>query len=350
MKGVFQKISTLLHGFRQVPGTDHKPWIRIMLDITTCILFRQLEISLYFEGSVFLKGRKIRDFMSIRDFEKLAHAYNSPEYYPILEDKYVFDHILQGKGFRVPINRYIIGRGAIVEYGSDRQISQGEFLQSELEGFCKLINGYGGNSIYKISIAGGKLRVNNEDTNLAAFIHELGTREFLIQEKIHQHPLMDELNPSCLNTLRMITVQSGLEVVNFTAYLRVGINNNFVDNGLSGNIGVGLDKASGKLIGPAKSGISEAILQTFEQHPQTHTSFDGFEIPFYFEACTMTRELHRLFRQFFIIGWDIGITKDGPIVIEGNNITSLYSSQTFNGGERSSLLEHLSNFRQARGL
>ena len=305
-----------------------------------------MDSRIYFEGKIFLKGKKIKDFISDREFMKITRAHNSPEYYPILEDKYVFDQILRGNGFNSPRNRFILSRGVILEYGTGREILPGDFLKEELDGFCKLLNGYGGFSIYKVSVTGGKLRVNDLDADITDFIRKLGKREFLIQEKVHQHPLMNELNPSCLNTLRLITVQRGKEIIYFKGYLRVGINNNFVDNGLSGNIFVGFNQESGTLFGPAQIDGMEVISQSFERHPQTLKSFTGFQIPYFKEACDMVKELHRLFRQFFIVGWDIGITENGPVVIEGNNITGLCIIQFLYGGARSSFLDHLSKYRE----
>jgi hypothetical protein len=346
MRRMLRKIGRLYIRTRQIPGTDHKPWLRIIIELVICIVARRLEASLYFEGKVFLKDRKIRDFISNREFRELIRAHNSPHYYPILEDKYIFDQILQGKSFRSPRNRFILSRGAVLEYGSGCEIQPGDLLKNELDGFCKLINGFGGHSIYKLSVTGGRLRINDEGTTIDDFIRKLGEKEFLIQEKVHQHPLMNELNPFCLNTLRLVTVQNGKEIVNLKGYLRVGINNNFVDNGLSGNIFVGFDQESGILMEHAHTDGPDIISQILERHPQTQKSFHGFRIPYFTEACNMVRELHRLFRQFFIVGWDIGITEEGPVVIEGNNITELYNIQILYGGIRSPLMGHLIKYRK----
>ena len=60
----------------------------------------------------------------------------------------------------------------------------------------------------------------------------------------------------------------------------------------------------------------------------------------------MTKSLHLLFQQFFMIGWDIGITPEGPIVIEGNQVTDPYPFQVLYGGIKSSFLAHSNEYKR----
>jgi hypothetical protein len=213
-------------------------------------------------------------------------------------------------------------------------ISADEFLSNNIDGFCKLINGFGGKRIFRFEILDKKIRINGNETSVSDFFNLLGNKKFLIQERIIQHKDMDILNPSCINTLRVVTIKTGIKTHLYQVYLRIGINNSFVDNSLSGNIMIGIDKTTGKL-------MEHAITTDYNNykitcHPQTKTVFKDFQIPFFQESLEMAKSLHTLFQQFFIIGWDIGITPEGPIVIEGNNITELYSFEVLYGGIRSS--------------
>lgn len=155
----------------------------------------------------------------------------------------------------------------------------------------------------------------------------------MIQERIVQHPGMDELNPSCVNTLRMLTIRTGQTILLLEDYLRIGINNWYVDNGHSGNIMIGI-REDGRLMKSAYSSGEERATYTIDSHPQTGVYFSNFTIPCYREAVALVKDLHQHYQQFFMIGWDIGITPDGPIVIEGNNITTLHYYQVLYGGMR----------------
>jgi hypothetical protein len=156
---------------------------------------------------------------------------------------------------------------------------------------------------------------------------------------------MDLLNPSCINTLRMLTLRDGQSYHFFSGFMRIGINNSIVDNLAQGNLTVGIEKESGRLMPFAYSAKTYSEHGRLDRHPQTQTRFKDFEIPYFKEAVEMVTSLHMLFQQFFMIGWDIGITPDGPIVIEGNNITTLSPFQVFFGGMKDSFMEMAEAYR-----
>ena len=56
-----------------------------------------------------------------------------------------------------------------------------------------------------------------------------------------------------------------------------------------------------------------------EQHPDTNLVFDGWKIPFYEDAVELIKKAHRLFPLLQTIGWDVAITEDGPVLVEGNH-------------------------------
>lgn len=56
-----------------------------------------------------------------------------------------------------------------------------------------------------------------------------------------------------------------------------------------------------------------------DTHPDTNIKFEGFEIPYYKEAIKAVCTAHKLFYNINTIGWDIAITEEGPIFIEGND-------------------------------
>jgi hypothetical protein len=56
-----------------------------------------------------------------------------------------------------------------------------------------------------------------------------------------------------------------------------------------------------------------------QRHPDSGIEFEGWEVPFYFEAVAMAKELHRRLYGIRSIGWDIAIGPDGPVIIEGND-------------------------------
>jgi hypothetical protein len=220
------------------------------------------------------------------------------------------------------------------------------FLENDLDGFCKVINGHGGKMIYLLEILNKKIKINGKNCSVSDFFKLLGRKKFLVQERIVQHKDMNALNPSCINTLRVITVKTGQVVQPFSIFQRIGINGNYVDNGLQGNIIAGIQKETGKLMEYA---ITPDIKNfKIKKHPQTQTVFKDFKIPFYNQAIETTLSLHLLFQHFFMIGWDIGITPNGPIVIEANQVSDPYPIQLIYGGIKSSFLKLVTEYQNTK--
>lgn len=336
---VVYKLKKAFHRIRSIPKTAHKPYLIIFFDLIYWVAANKGELNYYFDYELFLKGKRQRDYLKSHEFHKVAKELNSPEYYPMLEDKYFFYKILDGQGIQFPRNLYLIDHSGIFNLESKRFFSEEEFLQNNFDGFCKLNNGFGGKNIFQVEVINKGLQLNKSGISVSDFVKFLGGRKFLIQERIVQHDDMNVLNPSCINTMRILTIRTGQTFHLYQVYLRIGINNNYVDNGMSGNIMVGVEKDSGALMEYAFADAVNTADSKLDRHPQTMTVFKDFQIPYFEESIEMVKSLHLLFHQFYMIGWDIGITPDGPIVIEGNNITSLFPFQIFYGGLKSSFTD-----------
>ena len=93
---------------------------------------------------------------------------------------------------------------------------------------------------------------------------------------------------------------------------------------------VGIDMEKGKLM---EMGFLKPQYGTStKEHPDTHILFKDFEIPFYKEAERMAMELHKRLYRCHSVGWDIAITKKGPVFIEGNGLWEVSLLQAVHGG------------------
>ena len=50
----------------------------------------------------------------------------------------------------------------------------------------------------------------------------------------------------------------------------------------------------------------------------TNIKFDGFKIPYWEKIKSMVIEAAKVNPNIHIVGWDVAIQKDGPLLIEGN--------------------------------
>lgn len=98
-----------------------------------------------------------------------------------------------------------------------------------------------------------------------------------------QHPKLECLNPTSVNTLRIITVKSGDSVEIVGAILRIGINN-YVDNFSAGGIAAPINISTGIVYKPAISKMNGLV---YKEHPETNTKILGFKIPYWKETMEM---------------------------------------------------------------
>ena len=134
---------------------------------------------------------------------------------------------------------------------------------------------------------------------------------FVIQKYISQSLVIAQMNPSSVNTIRIVTFMFDSKIEILSAHIRVGIDNNSIDqNGVS----VGIDN----------NGITknEAYLSRkgtkLSSHPQEHNLY-GVKIPNFDKIVDIARSEHKKFSHFKIIGWDFAIdNEDNPMLIEFN--------------------------------
>ena len=195
--------------------------------------------------------------------------------------------------------------------------------------FAKALNGECGINVALIH--------NFED--LEQYLEKLSNTDCILQEPVKQHFEMNRLNPNSVNTIRIVTVKMDKPVLLF-ALLRVGTKDSKeCDNTSQGGIAVGI-KADGYLTeyGFQKPQYGGRVYK----HPDTGVVFKDFSIPYFEEAVQLACKAHGLLYHIRSIGWDIAITDNGPVIIEGNDDWELQSFQALYGGLRERCEEWLS--------
>ena len=139
----------------------------------------------------------------------------------------------------------------------------------------------------------------------------------MLQRAVHQADALNTLNPGAINTLRIVTLKTDDGIHVLSALLRVGtIQTGAVDNWAVGGLAVGLQH-DGRLkkYGLYKQGYGSKA----SVHPDTGIAFESFAIPFIKEAYELAVAAHKFFYNVGAIGWDVAITDNGPVFIEGND-------------------------------
>lgn len=148
---------------------------------------------------------------------------------------------------------------------------------------------------------------------------------FLITECIVQHPQIAKIHNSSVNSIRFLTyIDDGKQVRIISAFMRFGTGTRVIDNACAGGFFIGIDMPSGRL---KKKGYRLAVYAGKEvlEHPDSKFKLEGFKIPYFREACHLVTEAVKHIPDR-LIGWDVAITNEGPVIIEANEGPGLHIS------------------------
>lgn len=200
------------------------------------------------------------------------------------------------------------------------------FLEGRERVITKNPGGVGGNGITMRTVAD-----IDDPAALHAQLRESG--ETLVEEVLIQHPDMARLYPGSVNSLRVVTYRDPDDVVHVLAsVLKIG-NGGVIDNFSNGGMYTMLDES-----GRALHAASDEEGNPFETHPITGVTIAGYQVPMYPEILALVDRLARTVPELPYIGWDIAITPERPVVIEGNHNTGVFQSKPSVSGIRTGLL------------
>ena len=170
----------------------------------------------------------------------------------------------------------------------------------------------GGSGIRKFSLAGGPEKLYGK-------LKEENCDPALLEECLEQHPDMARLCDESINTIRAVCLYWEGEYHLLYTVCRMGAGKGKpVDNVSQGGLAIGVDPETGRFntVAADHDGNPQTV------HPASGVELPGYQVPYWDEvlelvkmAAIRTYELAGL----GYTGWDIAITPDGPVIVEGNN-------------------------------
>lgn len=323
---------------------NRKSLLKILYEILL-LLFKQRRFPVeYFSRYLFLTSAgNSYDYVPNKILYSLADKVNNKYTANILLNKYFF-HLFFSQ-FDIPLAKLLMHNHKQVFFINNKpvRINTAEKFHDILEKTIhskptpnslfikKTYDSYGGRNIYKLNQSDFPLPPNT----LNELFFEITGSNYLFQETIEQHPLLNKLNDSCINSIRCdsFTDNNG-ETHIMSAYLRLSISGLPVDNITSGGCLVGINTDTGRLMKYAFTSITRAGGLLFDAHPVSKVVFKDYEIPYFQESVKFIKKAAALIPEVKLIGWDIAIRPNGPLIIEGNHQYDMTMSDLAYGGYR----------------
>ena len=306
LKYIFKKLKTLnyknmIYVADKVSKKTGKFRFFVILDIINCALIYGSGYMDYFEFEFYLLNKRERStYITSNINNNIIKKYNNPKYNYIFDDKSVFNNTFKEFLKREYINLKNLKYEDFVN-----------FVKCKDKIVVKPLNECGGKGVQIISI--------DKKSDLEKIFNSLiRNKQFLVEDYINQCKQMSSLYNKSVNTLRILTFYKNKKVYILKSILKIG-NGGIVDNFSSGGMYTFVDE-NGKVYVPA---IDEDG-NVFEVHPLSKKKIVGFEIPKYKEVIDFVKKLGMVVPEVRYVGWDIAITDNGPVVVEGNNFSGIF--------------------------
>jgi hypothetical protein len=191
--------------------------------------------------------------------------------------------------------------------------------------FVKPAAGKGGRGAERWRFENGRWSRGAAAFDEAGLIAHLADRSrggaLLLQPRLRNHPDFAGINLGALSTFRVVTAldeQEQPELIG--AVLRMPSRaDSAVDNFHAGGIAAPVDAATGRL-GPASDMGLKPTTRWHDVHPVTGGRITGRIVPYWPEVIALVREAHAKLGDRVVIGWDVAVLEDGPVIVEANGL------------------------------
>lgn len=263
----------------------------------------------------------------LSDFKRLKTIYINKGYSFVLNNKIIFERTFRDS-LMIPKIIALVLKGKIIAQDGEVNDIQSLVDYLRINGcvVIKPIAGGWGLGVNILRMIDGDIYCNNKIIsidNLSNKIKEMD--DYFINEFIRQGDYAEKLNPATTNTIRIITMidPESNEAFIPIAVQRIGTNRSApADNWTRGGISAEIDVDTGTLKKGAAYPFNNKVIW-HKRHPDTGAEIEGLKIPDWETIKNSILNAANKHSYIKYIGWDVVSTRNGIMVIEGNNYTDV---------------------------
>lgn len=325
-----KRIKKIIYILKRLKTIDYKAMIRKINSIHKKTKMSKLKIFLDMKRCAYKYGAGYMDYdlfemYNLTDEQRDTYLTRGRNNYFVTKycDKNYLHYFVNKNEFNEKFKDYIKRDWINVNTSPKEKVI--DFMQKHKVFMAKPNQGGCGKGIEKINI--------NDYDSIEGIYSKLtsNSNDYELEEIIIQHPEVSKIHPYSINTIRVVTVvttENGDSVLSIpkeermnvklvphiiATYFRIG-NGKFVDNFNNGGMTAPIDEKTG-IVSQVAIDKNKNI---YERHPLTNEPIKGFKFPYWNEVIEVCKKASLEVPEMGYSGWDVAITPDGPVFVEGN--------------------------------
>ncbi len=278
---------------------------------------------------------------SYRTLNKYLSPAQADHHSRLLHDKMLFTLLLDRCGFPAPKTQALFSKTRRVQ--GVRALTSADdiahFIRHDANFplFGKpdgLAHAIGTLSIIGLDNNGNQARLGNDETvtltDLAQAIADTFGQAYLFQDHLDQHPIAAAACGTAIGALRILTLMLPNGPQPLYALQRIPGENAMSDAAhVKSRQSAEIDITSGRVVQHFQS--DRTFGQSVDVARYANVPYRGQHLPFWPEILGMLTRAHQMFPTNGCIGWDVALTKTGPIIVEASAKPFQLAWQTASG-------------------
>lgn len=297
IKKVFKLFSNNITILKDINKSTDKNIIVICYEILKYKIKYKINIEDYLSFQFYnMKDEEVATFFTYKMNDKLVDRFNDKKKKLLFNNKEEFNKIFAD----------YLGRDWIRSDVSYEDFL--EFINGKTAIFYKKIDGRRG-------IGARKYILNDYKDDYKKLYQEISNLSLgIVEDVVVPHKLINDLCDTGLSTIRVVTLNNNGKLVLLDSVFMI-TNGSIVNCEVTGGgLSACIDVNTGIVI---TDGV-DVKRNFYIKHPISGKTIKGIQIPYWHEVLNIISEIYNKVSDVNYIGWDIAITDNGPIVIEGN--------------------------------